>query len=88
MAALLGPAAAPVLATGALAPVDDAAAGLRAPAEEVEVDAAGARRAAVDEPGVPREAADGLAELDDMDEGVAPLLHYTNAIISFHFGTS
>lgn len=76
-----------VLAGATLAPVADAPpTGRRAPA--VEVDAAGARRAALVAAGARALAADGLAELEDMDEGVAPRLHDTKRTVCIRPGYS
>lgn len=72
MAAFEGAAAAAAAADfGAVLTPPVPTAGLLAPA--VDVDAAGARRAAVDATGA-RVVDDVLAELDDIDEGVAPRL--------------
>lgn len=79
MAALLAAAAAgAAFEEGpARAPVDLAnPTGLLAPA--VDVDAAGARRAVDADDGAARVVAEGRAELDDIDEGVAPRLRDMN----------
>lgn len=75
MAALLAAAAGAAFEEGPVrTPVDPAEpTGLLAPA--VEVDAAGARRAVDADDGAARVVAEGRAELDDIDDGVAPRLY-------------